>query len=120
MGDNNYVQHYSITGENGNRQLQLEGKDSKTQYILVIKPDQEPLRRKKRKSSGNFEIFTHKIFTDSFGLQSYIINGIRNSKTKNIALYQPLNILDMVVYYKKKKPQNKIKIVTTSMIQQII
>ena len=25
-----------------------------------------------------------KIFTESFGVQSYIINGIRNSKSKNI------------------------------------
>ena len=25
-----------------------------------------------------------KIFTESFGIQSYIINGIRNSKSKNI------------------------------------
>ena len=50
-----------------------------------------------------------KIFTDSFGLQSYIINGIRNSKTKNIALYQPLNILDMVVYYKKNSRIQRIK-----------
>jgi len=50
-----------------------------------------------------------KIFTYSFGLQSYIINGIRSSKTKNIALYQPLNILDMVVYYKKNSRIQRIK-----------
>ncbi|MDG2342275.1 MAG: DNA repair protein RecO [Cytophagales bacterium] len=50
-----------------------------------------------------------KIFTDSFGLQSYIINGIRNSKSKNIALYQPLNILDMVVYHKKNSGVQRIK-----------
>ena len=43
-----------------------------------------------------------KIYTKSFGVQSYIINGIRNSKSKNIGLYQPLNILDLVVYNKKK------------------
>ena len=50
-----------------------------------------------------------KIFTDSFGLQSYIINGIRNSKSKNIALYQPLNILNMVVYHKKSSGIQRIK-----------
>ena len=42
-----------------------------------------------------------KIYTEQYGLQSYIINGVRNSKSKNIGLFQPLNILDMVVYYKK-------------------
>ena len=42
-----------------------------------------------------------KIYTEQFGLQSYIINGIRNSKSKNIGLFQPLNILDLVVYHKK-------------------
>ena len=50
-----------------------------------------------------------KIFTDSFGLQSYIINGIRNSKSKSIALYQPLNILHMVVYHKKSSGIHRIK-----------
>ena len=50
-----------------------------------------------------------KIFTDSFGLHSYIINGIRYSKSKNIALYQPLNILDMVVYHKKNSGVQRIK-----------
>ena len=50
-----------------------------------------------------------KIFTDSFGLQSYIINGIRNSKFKNIALYQPLNILNMVVYHKNSSGIQRIK-----------
>ncbi len=50
-----------------------------------------------------------KIFTNSFGLQSYIINEIRNTKTKNIALYQPLNILEMVVYHKKNSGLQRIK-----------
>ena len=29
-----------------------------------------------------------KIFTESFGVQSYIINGIRNSKSKNIGFFR--------------------------------
>ena len=43
-----------------------------------------------------------KIYTEEFGLQSYIINGIRskNSKTK-ISAFQPLSLLDMVVSMKK-------------------
>ena len=42
-----------------------------------------------------------KIYTAEFGLQSYIVNGVRNknSKTK-IALFQPLTLLDLVVYHK--------------------
>jgi len=42
-----------------------------------------------------------KIFTESFGLQSYIVNGVRSSnKSKSMSLFQPLTILDLVVYNK--------------------
>lgn len=45
-----------------------------------------------------------KIFTEKFGLESYIINGARSSKGKNkIALYQPLTLLELVVYKNDKK-----------------
>ena len=50
-----------------------------------------------------------KIYTEQFGLQSYIINGIRKSKSKNIGLFQPLNILDLVVYHKKTSGLQRIK-----------
>ena len=50
-----------------------------------------------------------KIYTKSLGLQSYIINGIRNSKSKNIGFFQPLNILDLVVYHKKNSGLQRIK-----------
>jgi DNA repair protein RecO (recombination protein O) len=41
------------------------------------------------------------IFTEAFGLQSYIVNSVRNARAKNkIALYQPLTLLDLVVYHK--------------------
>lgn len=45
-----------------------------------------------------------KIYTDTFGIQSYIVNGIRNMKSKGnrIALFQPLTLLDLVVYHKGK------------------
>ncbi|HAI75023.1 MAG TPA: DNA repair protein RecO [Microscillaceae bacterium] len=49
-----------------------------------------------------------KIYTEAFGLQSYMINGVRsgNKKAKNkIALYQPLALLDLVVYHKPNKSQ---------------
>lgn len=43
-----------------------------------------------------------RIFTELFGRQSYIIHGVRARKPRyNIALFQPLMPLDMVVYHKK-------------------
>ncbi|MCP9769132.1 DNA repair protein RecO [Lacihabitans sp. LS3-19] len=45
-----------------------------------------------------------KIYTEKFGIQTYIENGVRSSKGKNkIALFQPLTLLDMVVYHDTKK-----------------
>lgn len=42
------------------------------------------------------------IFTEQFGLQSYMIKGVRtNSRKSRIALFQPLTLLDMVVYHKE-------------------
>ncbi|KAA6440213.1 DNA repair protein RecO [Dyadobacter flavalbus] len=46
-----------------------------------------------------------KIYTETFGIQSYIVNGIRSSKSKSnrIALFQPLTLLDLVVYHREKE-----------------
>ena len=42
------------------------------------------------------------IFTEQFGLQSYMVKGVRsNSRNSKIALFQPLTLLDMVVYHKE-------------------
>lgn len=50
------------------------------------------------------------LFTELFGLQSYIINGVRgNSKNNKIALYQPLTLLDLVVYHKENASIMRIK-----------
>jgi DNA repair protein RecO (recombination protein O) len=50
------------------------------------------------------------IFTAEFGLQSYIVNGVRSKNTKTkIALYQPLTLLELVVYYKENAPIKRIK-----------
>jgi DNA repair protein RecO (recombination protein O) len=50
------------------------------------------------------------IFTEHFGLQSYIINGARSKSAKGkIALYQPLTLLDMVVYHKENANIMRIK-----------
>lgn len=45
-----------------------------------------------------------RIYTESFGVQSYIINSVRSQRSKKgLALMQPLTILDMVVYFKNQK-----------------
>ena len=48
-----------------------------------------------------------KVYTEEFGLQSYVVNGIRKSKGK-IALFQPLTLLDLVVYKKQHTEINRI------------
>lgn len=41
------------------------------------------------------------IFTDKFGIQSYMINGVKRPKAKiRMNMLQPLHLVDMVVYYK--------------------
>ncbi len=50
-----------------------------------------------------------KIFTEEFGLQTYIVNGVRSSKSKGkIAFYQPLTLLELVVYKKANADINRI------------
>jgi DNA repair protein RecO (recombination protein O) len=46
-----------------------------------------------------------KIYTEEFGVQSYIVNGVRSAKAKTnrIAFFQPLTLLDLVVYHKQKE-----------------
>jgi len=49
------------------------------------------------------------ILTNKFGMQSYIVNGVRSFKgTQKIALYQPLTILDLVVYKNEKRDLQRI------------
>lgn len=52
------------------------------------------------------------IFTELFGLQSYIVNGVRTSSKKGhgkASLFQPPAILDLVVYHNELKHLNRIK-----------
>ncbi len=45
-----------------------------------------------------------KIFTENYGLQSYIIKGIRNKNSKNKLSYlHPLNIVSLEISVNKKK-----------------
>jgi DNA repair protein RecO (recombination protein O) len=52
------------------------------------------------------------IFTELFGLQSYLVNGVRTSTKKGTGkanLFQPTAILDLVVYHNELKQLNRIK-----------
>jgi DNA repair protein RecO (recombination protein O) len=50
-----------------------------------------------------------KIFTEKFGIQSYLINGVKKAKAKiPINILQPLHLLELVVYHK-----------TTTQIQRV-
>ena len=43
------------------------------------------------------------VFTEAWGLQGYLVQGVRTKKPRySIALFQPLMLLDMVVYHKKQ------------------
>ena len=49
------------------------------------------------------------IYTEEFGLSSFIINGVRSSRSKGkIALFQPLSMLDLVVYHKEGRNINRL------------
>jgi DNA repair protein RecO (recombination protein O) len=50
------------------------------------------------------------VFTDKFGIQSYLINGVRKAKAKvNINMLQPLHLLQMVVYHKANNGIQRVK-----------
>jgi DNA repair protein RecO (recombination protein O) len=51
-----------------------------------------------------------RIYTDRFGLQSYIVRGARKPRAKlRASLFQALNILEMEVYHKDKSNLQNIK-----------
>jgi len=51
-----------------------------------------------------------KIFTQEYGLQSFFLPAIKSrKKNKQLALYQGMNILDLVIYQKEGKQLNHIK-----------
>ena len=50
------------------------------------------------------------VFTEKFGLQSYIVNGAKKPKAKIARnMLQPLHLLDMVVYHKETGNVQRIK-----------
>lgn len=51
-----------------------------------------------------------RIYTEALGLQSYIVKGVRSAKSKNkIALFQPLTLLELDVYYREQVNLHRIK-----------
>lgn len=51
-----------------------------------------------------------RIYTEELGLQSYIVNSVRSksAKTNRIALFQPLTLLDLVVYHKDSQSLHRL------------
>lgn len=52
-----------------------------------------------------------RIYTEAFGIQSYIVNGVRGGQKKSkskISFFQPLTLLELVVYHKRRSGLNRI------------
>lgn len=52
-----------------------------------------------------------RIYTEAFGMQSYIVNSVRTGQKKSkskISFFQPLTLLELVVYHKKNSGLNRI------------
>ena len=63
------------------------------------------------------------IFTELFGIQSYLVNGVRTSSKKGSGksnLFQPTSILDMIVYHNELKQLQRIKEFRWSFLYQRI
>jgi len=63
------------------------------------------------------------IFTELFGVQAYLVNGVRTSSKKGSGkanLFQPTSILEMVVYHNELKQLQRIKEFRWSFLYQYI
>ena len=61
------------------------------------------------------------VFTEKFGLQSYIINAVKKPKAKiSQNMLQPLHLLDMVVYHKNAGNVQRIAELKNSPVLQTI
>lgn len=51
------------------------------------------------------------VFTELFGVQTYMVNGVRTSKksSSKANLFQPAAILDLIVYHNESKQMQRIK-----------
>ena len=50
-------------------------------------------------------------FTELFGVQTYMVNGVRTAKKTGMkaAMYQPASLLEMIVYYNEKNTMHRIR-----------
>lgn len=62
-----------------------------------------------------------KVYTEKFGLQSYILNGVRSAKSKNKAVYlQPLSLVEISANHKEKKGLQQVKSIQLSTVYESI
>lgn len=62
-----------------------------------------------------------KIFTEAFGLQSYIVKGVRSKRSQTkLALFQPLTLIELVAFHKENKSIHHIKEVRVAYAYQSI
>ena len=55
------------------------------------------------------------IYTEDFGMQSFLLNGVRKSKAKfNANLLQPLSCVEVVAYYKPGKSLHRVNELSSS------
>ncbi|RKQ50913.1 DNA replication and repair protein RecO [Roseivirga pacifica] len=58
-----------------------------------------------------------RIFTEKYGTQAYVVNGVRSARAKGkSALYQPMTLLDLVVYYKEGKDIHRLSETKMAMV----
>ena len=58
------------------------------------------------------------VFTEKFGLQSYLINGVKKPRSKiKLNMLQPLHLLDMIVYH---KPNGNLQRISELRIQPVL
>ncbi|HXH18686.1 MAG TPA: DNA repair protein RecO [Chitinophagales bacterium] len=50
-----------------------------------------------------------KIYTEAFGLQSYLVNNVRSSGKSRASLFGPVNILDLEVYRRENKNLQRLR-----------
>ncbi|HEX2683396.1 MAG TPA: DNA repair protein RecO, partial [Ferruginibacter sp.] len=67
------------------------------------------------------------IFTEMFGIQTYMVNGVRSAKKSSSKAnhFQPTAILDLVVYHSDNKPMQRIKefswgVIYTNLLSDVI
>ena len=72
---------------------------------MIIKTNGIVLKYLKYKESS----IICKIYTESHGLQSFIVNAVRSPKSSQLSIYQPLNQLNLILYKKSNSTLNRIK-----------